>query len=1022
MQKHRALTLARLGRFQEQWQKDWYAQRADVTLSAYHAPDRIPYDQAMQGDYSPIAIGHQFAPLWSTHWVRVEISIPEDWAGKEVHLRWDSSSEAGIWRDGVPLQGLSGTGDYWHAPYHDSFILTQSAQGGETLTLYVEVAVNNPFGMGSDPIEAGMGKLRQAEIAVFQRVVWDAFWDFAIIADMAKHLPDDSPRAGQALATANAMTNAHRPDDLFSLAKMREIAHGFLVHHNGSSQHRVHAVGHAHIDTAWLWPLAETRRKCVRSFSTVMRLMERYPDYTFVCSQAQQLAWIRDDHPELYDQIKARVEEGRFIPVGGAWVEPDCNIPSGESLVRQFVYGQAFYEREFGQRHRVFWLPDTFGYASALPQILQGVGIPYFLTQKLSWNQFNKLPANTFHWEGLDGSRVLAHFPPVDTYNGLGNVEEVMAGTHRFRDHDRTNVSMYVYGFGDGGGGPSDKMLEQLGRMADVDGLPHVSFSSPDAFFDATAQDGDKLVTWRGELYFELHRGTYTSQAFVKQGNRRSEFLLRDVEMLASWAQVTQGYAYPQAELERLWKIVLLNQFHDILPGSSIGEVYEDARVHYADVLEHGERERQSALKALMAQSNEQNETSTDDSITVVNTLSHERREVIAVPFAVEGAQKSADGEALVLVGAPSLGYRQQMPAKQAEGLRITPTDEAFVLENNQLRAVITNDGLVQSLFDKRLQQEALAEAGNRFVLYDDRPIDWDAWDVEVYHREKPLASPKAHHAEIVENGALRVAIRFDYRLAEHSTMTQTIALTATGDMLTFDTHVDWHADHQLLKVEFPLNVHAMNATYETQFGIVERPTHSNTSWDMAKFEVCGHRWGALLEYGWGVALLNDCKYGYSAHDNVLALSLLRAPSWPHAEADRGEHDFAYALMPNDGKRETLIQRGLQFNAPLLVQKGQASQPEHSFVQITPAHVVVDTIKRAEHDDSLIMRLYEACGARGEVSLQVNLPVQAVRVVTLLEEAPDNENDTLALQHDAGRITFDIRPYQIVTLKLVMGG
>ncbi len=971
MHKHAEITRQRLENFSAYLKTLLYPEKQPLELLHYAAPGRISYREAIQGEYQPIALGEKLTPFWSTHWFELEFTTPEDWHA--VHLRWDSSCEACIWQDGQPVQGLSGSGDYWHAPYHDFFPL----ESGKTYQLYIETAVNHPFGTGESFKPTQIGLLRMAEIACFRQDIWDLRWDFATIAEMAKFLPADSPRAGQALAVANAMINAFQPENL---QPAREIAAQFLSQHNGDSQHQVFAVGHAHIDTAWLWPLAETQRKCIRTFSTALELMERYPEYQFVCSQAQQLDWIKNLQPALYEKIKQRVAEGRFIPVGGAWVEPDCNLPSGESLVRQFLYGQQFYQAEFGLTSREFWLPDTFGYPAALPQIMRGAEIEYFLTQKLSWNQFNKPPMSTFYWEGLDGSRVLTHFPPTDTYNGIATVEELLKGLGNFKDHERSNASLYLFGFGDGGGGPSAEMLERLNRVQDVDGLPRVQIAPPLEFFEQVSHDD--LTVWVGELYFELHRGTYTTQAANKKNNRQSELLLRDVEFLAALVP-----DYPSEQLEKLWKKVLLNQFHDILPGSSIHEVYQDSAHDYAEILQRGQQLRQNALNQLLHGG---------ESRAVVNTLSQARREVVAI-----------DGQ-LAMVDAPSMGYRVQNPQFETDSpVTLTEQNENFIMENRLLRVEITRTGQMVSLFDKTLQRESIAGNGNQFVLYDDRPNAWEAWDVDVFHLEKRRNLGGATSADIVENGGLRAAIKFTYAISQNSHLIQIIQLDCTAAYVEFITVVEWQEQNQFLKVEFPLQVHTPQATYETQYGLVQRPTHFNTSYDIARFEVCGHRWAALTEYGFGVALLNDAKYGYSAHGNVLSLSLLRSPNWPDPTADRGRHEFRYALYPFDGKFEQAVAAGLRFNVPLLLQQTNLPLGEQSYFAVSPNHVVIDTVKKAEDSDALIVRLYESCGGRGKVKLESAETFQKITRCNLLER-----------QDTEWRDEFEIAPFEVVTLKL----
>jgi alpha-mannosidase len=686
-------------------------------------------------------------------------------------------------------------------------------------------------------------------------------------------------------------------------------------------------------------------------------------------------------------------------------VEPDCNLPSGESLVRQFLYGQQFYQEEFGTMPEIFWLPDTFGYPAALPQIMQGAGIRFFLTQKLSWNQFNKPAFSTFRWQGLDGSEVITHFPPADTYNAVATVGEILHSAKNFRDHGRSDESLYVFGYGDGGGGPTMEMIERLMRLRDVDGMPRVQMASPQAFFERAARDAEHLSTWWGELYFELHRGTYTTQAYNKYANRRAELLLRDVELLALLAG-----AYPADALERLWKRVLLNQFHDILPGSSIREVYEDSSADYAGILAEADALRDDALAALLP---------AGDGFAVVNTLGFPRTQVIELPFDAQTLYRSALGNPLALVSVPAMGVASgDTQVEIVDTARATASGDTFVLENNQLRAVLDASGALVSLWDKRLKREAIAAGErSRFVLYEDVPNKWDAWDVDVFHLEKSLSVLQAVSARIIEAGGLRAAVEFTIPLSSASMLVVVVSLDIHGGHLNFICAAEWHEQNTFLKVEFPLAVHTQNAVYETQYGFVERPTHTNTSWDLARFEVCAQRWGALREHGFGVALLNDCKYGYGARRHILALSLLRGPTWPDAQADQGAHRFRFALLPFDGDLTGVVQAGLAFNVPLLPVPDVLAQ-DTSFMSLDTDTCIIDAVKRAEDGDGIIVRIYEAVGSRGRVTLHLSPALGIVRVsLTDLLERPEEGEVTFA----GGEVTFDIRPFQIITLRLTRG-
>ena len=997
MQKHFEISRARLKTFltPTQLPSKIYPAKAPVQLAVYHAPGRISFAAARRGKYRPARIGEQFGPNWATYWFQVDISIPAAWRGREVVFLWDSNSEACVWQNGVPVQGLTGSGAAaWQnvvGPIRNRFLLTSRAQGGERQTLFIEVACNHLF--GEDGRQADLGKLAQAEIAVFDRAAWDLLWDYTVIAGMAEHLPANTPRAAQALWAANAIINACDLDHPATWPAARRIARQFLAAKNGDGQHNLSAIGHAHIDTAWLWPLAETKRKCYRTFSSAIEMMDVYPDYKFVCSQAQQLDWMKAEQPALYAKIKRRVRDGRFIPAGGAWVEPDCNLPSGESLIRQFLVGQRFFRKEFGRYCREFWNPDVFGYNGQLPQIMQGSGIHRFLTQKLSWNQINKPQAHTFWWEGIDGSRVLTHFPPADFYNSTCTAKELLFNVSNYKDLERSNESYFLFGYGDGGGGPTWEMVEQLRRARDLDGLPRSVQRSPEEFFARLEADMKELTVQVGELYLECHRGTYTTQGKNKLNNRRSEDLLHDVEFLAA---IAPG-RYPTAELNRLWKLVLLNQFHDIIPGSSITAVYRDSDEQYADIAATGAKLCTAVLRKLLPDGRR--------SVAVLNTLGFPRQEVVEI------AGQPA------LVGAPAMGYAVQTPATQTDQpVELTETHSAWVLENQFLRATLQRTGLLTSLFDKRTGRETIVGRANQFVLFEDVPNNFDAWDVEVFHREKRRDVAGAQSCRVIEQHPLRVTVEFVVELSSKSRLTQRVTLDAVAPRLDFACDVDWHENHQLLKVEFPTTIRSAVATYEIQFGHLQRPTHFNTSYDLARFEVCAHRWADLSEPGCGLALLNDCKYGHATFRNVMQLSLLRSPKNPDPVADMGRHQFRYALWPHAGDFRTggVIPAARAFNVPLRLQSTAAPVGERSFFSVNSPAVVIDTVKQAEDSRAIIVRLYEAHGARGRVRLTSALPVRQATRCNFLED----EDRPLSWQN--GGVSFAIRPFQIVTLKLVL--
>ena len=1013
MQKHLELTRQRVQNFASKLTRLFYLRRAPVEISVYHAPGRISFEEAVRGEYAPANVGEKFGPLWSTHWFRVSLEVAADWQGQEVHLLWDSASEGCVWQNGTPLQGLTGSFNGWQAdPIRTEFCLTSRARGGEKLEYFIEVACNGLFGLNNEAHNARTGELRQAELAVFDRQAWDLYWDLKVIADMALHLPANTPRSGQALYAANEMVNAIQLEDRSTWPAAREVAARFFAVRNGDGQHNLSAVGHAHIDTAWLWPVAETRRKSARSFSTAVRLMDAYPEYKYACSQAQQFAWMKAQYPALYASMLEKARAGQFIPAGGTWVEPDCNIPSGESLVRQFLYGQRFFEKEFGARCQEFWNPDVFGYSGALPQIMKLAGIRYFLTQKLSWNQFNKPSSHTFLWEGIDGSRILTHFPPADTYNSVASVKEVLYNVSNFKDHERANESLLLFGFGDGGGGPTQAMLEQLRRMTDVDGLPRTQIRSPREFFARCEADLKDALVQVGELYFELHRGTYTSQARNKKYNRQAELLLRDAEMLSALAYLTQGQPYPSAQFEQLWKLALTNQFHDIIPGSSIGEVYQDSTREYEFLLEQTQSIRAAALpKAVLLPGG-----AIAEKAAVFNTLGFPRAEIVELPEGLSGFQKTSSGCELGRVAVPALGVAIQTPSGSEETVSVSEQSGGFTLENSRLKVMIARQGGLTSLYDKTAGRECIepGRVGNRFVLYEDIPNAWDAWDVDVFHLEKELPLSGAISAQVVESGPLRAAVSFEYSISPRSRMQQIVSLDAISARLDFACQVDWHEKQKFLKVEFPLNLRAPFATYEIQFGHVQRPTHFNNAYDLARFEVPDQKWADLSEPDYGVALLNDCKYGYAAHGNILRLSLLRAPIHPDPLADQGHHAFRYALLPHAGNPQMagVTEQAYCFNVPLLVSKSGGQDFQQSYFSISSPAIILDTLKKAEDSDDIILRMYESRGTHVSARLESGLGFNSASLANLLED------EITPLTWQAGGVTLDFKPFEIVTIKL----
>ncbi|KAK6475249.1 alpha-mannosidase 2C1-like isoform X1 [Huso huso] len=991
------------------------------SLSSFLTPKRIPFSEAEKQTFQLAKVGDSFGPTWWTCWFKVSLCIPEAWKGKEVHFLWESDGEGMVWRDGQPVQGLTKEGQ------KTSYVLTESLTDEEphSLCLYVELACNGLFGAGQGSMIAPPDpdrkySLQRAELVVFNRGVDELLVDFEMLVDIVKLLGENDQRGFQALFTANEMVNVCDVTNPNSFLAARKLAKKFFSQKNGESQHVVHAMGHCHIDTAWLWPYEETIRKCARSWVTAIRLMEKNADFIFTCSQAQQLEWVKQWYPGLYSQIQHFASRGQFVPVGGTWVEMDGNLPSGESMVRQFLEGQRFFHKEFGRYCTEFWLPDTFGYSAQLPQIMQGCGITRFLTQKLSWNLINKFPHSTFFWEGLDGSQVLTHFPPGDSYEMKCKVEDLLNSVRNNKDKGRANHSAVLFGYGDGGGGPTQRMLQRLERVRDTDGLPRVQMSSPDQLFSALEADSTLLCTWTGELFLELHNGSYTTQAQIKKGNRQCETLLHDIEVVSSLAlSRNPSFQYPADWLHKLWRLLLLNQFHDVIPGTCIEMVVQDALKYYQEIRSAGAELLQEVCRSLLAEKGVHEGKEGSPSLAL-NTLPWERSEVIQLPG---GAAEPT----LALVKVPSVGIAAVTESIEPDcPVSVsTQADGTVVMENGILRVTVDKAGRVASICLVNSNREAIAGGcfGNQFVMFDDVPLYWDAWDVMDYHLQtrKPV-SGVIHPVEVVHSGGLRGSVKFSLRISEKSSISQELVLDARCPYVKFHTEVDWQESHKFLKVEFPLRVRSPNATYEIQFGHLQRPTHWNTSWDWARFEVWGHKWADLSEHGFGVALLNDCKYGYSVLRNTLTLSLLRAPKSPDATADMGQHQFTYAVMPHTGsfQEAAVIQNAYNLNFPLRLLPKETGSPQTgswSAFSLSSSAIILETIKQAEdRKDALVLRMFESHGSSASAMLCSALPLKEALFCDLLER-PDA---THPAPITASGISLTFTPFQIVSLLVIL--
>ena len=1003
MQRYPDYTQQRLRQLGERMKQRIYSAAKPVDrILVSERTDRIPFDAAQLLEYRPTTLGQQFGPLWATFWFRCEAIVPDEWKGSRVDLLWESHSEATLWMDGRTIQGLNQDPEQRYRDDRPDAVLLPEARGGEVIVFQVEMACNRMFGSEFKTAQRTISPfvLDRYEIARFDSQAWELYFDFFVLQQLAAEESKDLDKSwgGLLLSELNRFANLYDAEDRATWEKGAKILKRLYGHRNASTVHELSAIGHAHIDTAWLWPIAETQRKCERTFSTQTAYMDEYPEFKFACSQAQQYAWVKERNPDLWERIKRKVKSGQFIPVGGTWIEPDCNIPSGESICRQFLHGQRFFQQEFGMTCREFWNPDVFGYNGQLPQICRLAGISRFLTQKLSWNRMNKPNHHTFVWEGIDGSELFTHFPPADTYTAVVSIPQLRDNARNYKDHDRSRESYMLFGHGDGGGGPTKPMLETLRRIKDLEGVPRTTIRTSSEFFDRLEADNTDRARLVGELYFEYHRGTYTTQAAIKRGNRKSEFLLHDIEFLATAAATSAhgGYTYPTNDLDRLWKLVLVNQFHDILPGSSIAEVYEDARRDYGRIEEEGGRLRADALKALTG-------PPAGEGWVPVNTIGFSRREVARTPDAK-----------LLLVEAPPFCIGRR--ATGAPAVTVSePTRGRIVLENEHLRATLDRGGALVSLIEKSTSRETLAGPGNQLLVYVDEPTAWDAWDVDPQHMETEKPCPPAESCRIIDSASsLTAEVEFERAIGSRSRMRQKVRLDADSQRLDFHCECDWHETHRMLKVAFPVSVRAMNATYEMQFGCVERPTHFNTRYDLARYEVPGHKWSDLSEHGFGVALLSESKYGFSTFGNVMRMSLLRSSKYPDPQADMGLHEFAYAIMPHAGnwRDAGIVAEAYRFNVPVLFALASSPAEPRSFASVDDVNLVLDTIKKSENDESIVLRLYECHGARGTAKVRVDLPFKTAVFCNVLED------DAKPARVMDSSIEVPYGPFTIITVKL----
>ncbi|MGO4731043.1 alpha-mannosidase [Paenibacillus sp. 2KB_22] len=1000
-----------------------YEPIAQLNVTAWVTPEPVPFEERMSGQQITLSQGERWGKLWDCAWFCFTGSIPPSGSDAKAVLLLDVNGELCLVdQEGTPVQGLTTINSEFEFTLglpgkrvveldHSSITVTDGA-----FELWADAGNNDLFGKYQG------GTVKEAILAHCREDIRSLYYDTEVLLETAEHLPVNMARRErilQSLYDASIVLTELTPDRIH---RAKLLLNEQLSRRGGDPVLNISAVGHAHIDLAWLWPIRETIRKGARTFSTVLRMMERYPDYVFGASQPQLYDWMKQHYPKLYDQIKERVQEGRWEPQGAMWVESDTNVPGGESLVRQILYGKRYFQQEFGMEMKSLWMPDVFGYSASLPQLLKKSGVDYMMTQKLSWSEYNRHPHHSFLWEGIDGSSVLTHMPPEDTYNSPAAPRSIAKAEREYLDKNVSSHALMLFGIGDGGGGPGEEHLERLEREKNLLGLAPVVQEPSWKFFERLNEERERFQTWRGELYLEKHQGTLTSQARSKWYNRKMEKALRELEFAAVLA-ARMGKSYPAEALETIWKEVLLYQFHDILPGSSIKRVYDESLIRYEALLQQTEGMITETYSYITDYISSQEESS--NSTVVFNSLPWERQEWLHIHGRWHKVQVPSMGYTVVsdhedqeVMGEIATGIETDVAALETD---FRDTAKEYSMENDILIVKFDPNGGITSILDKLESREIILQGqrGNDLRVYHD---EGDAWDFRHDYSAQVGMPLILNDIREVRDGP-KVGLVFDYIYGE-SSLTQTVILTEGSRRIDFETVVDWQENGKMLRTSFPVQIRTDQVHCEIQFGSLSRPTHRNTMWDFAKDEICAHQWVDISEPDYGVALINDCKYGHRAINNVLDLHLLRSSSYPDPVADRAEHQFTYSLYPHQGNhvQAEIYRRGNELNIPLRLSSLSAPSMDveeeklpytKAFLQPDHPHIMVESIKKAEDSNDIIVRLYETSGTRVKTKLSIGWNAEEVWEVDLME----NNISSLEL-HNQSDVVVSFTPFEIISLRL----
>lgn len=920
-----------------------YTPVAKFDVTAYITDEPVTYENRFEGKLMPLNASERWGKLWDCAWMEMKGTVPAGTDFGKIAFLLDVGGEGLVFdQDGVPFKGITNKDSFYsfHLGLPGKVVVYPDERmlNGGNIDIWVDCGANDLFGEDEHCPLDKIGVLHRADIATVDNAKRDLYYDLEVIWHLAEATKDENLKKSATECFESAISIYS--DDIVAA---KAITEKFLAQ-KSESDFNITALGHAHIDLAWLWPIRETKRKAARTFATVLRHSERYKNYLFGVSQPQMLEWVRDEHPELYKQMKDLYNEGRLELQGGFWVESDTNVPSGESLVRQMLYGKRFFKEEFGYEQEILWIPDVFGYTAQLPQIMAKSGVKYFLTIKMSWNAVNLFPHSTFNWIGLDGSNILTHMPPEGNYNSAARAESMITTEEKFREREIDNRSMLLYGIGDGGGGPGMEHLERLEREYDLIGIPKVKQAFAIDFFRDLEKDKQKFPSYRGELYLEKHQGTYTTQSRNKRYNRKCEFGFHDAEIMSTVSSLLGKKEYPNTELEKLWKEVLLYQFHDIIPGSSIKRVYDETDVRYAAILKDIKDIEQAAFDSIATEK---------DGKTYFNPS----------PFEFDGYVKN--GEKYDRVKAKPMSFALAQDCKSG-----SVSVNGDCIENSKIKVTFGPDGGISSVIGKDDGFEYLRGEGNVLTAYSDTVNAWEVPADYAVNPQKRLAV-KEVSTKIVDGVAERRTV---YTIND-STITQTAIIYPDSAKIDFVTDVDWKETHQMLRAAFPLAAQSDEADCDIQYGVIKRPTHKRDSFAAAKKEICAHKWIDIFDGTHGAALMNDCKYGHRVWNSVLDIDLLRSSMYPGKDADKGAHSFTYSFYVH-GKDyvNSLTSEGYALNDPPKAFDGCVDKAllDKSIVECNGDGVAVDWVKIAEDGNGVIVRAYEFAGKNTSASIALS--------------------------------------------------